>query len=184
MSRIKALSFLKVLSALKVFIRFKVYSFRFFKFKWRYKKGLKCMSKAVRSVSSRVKFSKKLRILFLKYSKSVLNKQYPNPISRYSRYFSFFSLVDFILSFMFDKEHFFNQRDWRFSHIKFRLAFNSIYLVEEYFRMKRRLKTLSLTDTVRSSKIAAYKKKFFFSSYKLRQCYIYFNFLHFLKKSK
>src|SRR6185437_8827783 len=122
----------KTLKSFKLFSKFKSQSFLFFKFKIHYRKSVARMSKLFKSLKLRLKLTNKLKSLCLKYLKSSSRIFFSElGFSKFSlSKFSEFSIDEFVLSEIFEDEGSFNSKDWRLSHMKFRIFFNSLFLLE------------------------------------------------------
>lgn len=175
----------KTLKSFKLFSKFKSQSFLFFKFKIHYRKSVVRMSKFFKSLKLRLKLTSKLKILCSKYLRISSRIFFPGlNLFKFSfSKFSEFSIDEFVLSEIFDDEGLFNSKDWRLSHMKFRIFFNSLFLLENYVKGKRSyVNSLDLEKLPRFAISVRPKTIFFVKRNNLQSSLVYFNFLKFVSK--
>jgi small subunit ribosomal protein S2 len=171
----------KSLKSFRLFSKFKSQSFLFFKFKARYRKTLVRMSRFLKSLKVRLRLTSKIRILCWKYLKASSRLFLgPNLVSSSFRRFTEFSIDELVLSEIFEDEGFFSSRDWRLVHMKFRVFFNSLFLLENFNKAKKRGDFNNDFSMVTKRKPSFYIKH----NNKLQNCIVYFNFLKFAFKFK
>jgi small subunit ribosomal protein S2 len=175
----------KTLKSFKLFSKFKSQSFLFFKFKIHYRKSVARMSRFLKSLKLRLKLTNKLKILCSKYLKISSRIFFGGSTS--SKFslskFSEFSIDEFVLSEIFDDEGLFNSKDWRISHMKFRIFFNSLFLLETYVKGKRSYVNSLVLEKLPGFVISAKPKTIpFLKRNNLQSSLVYFNFLKFIFK--
>jgi len=146
------------------------------------------MSKLFKSLKLRLKLTNKLKSLCLKYLKSSSRIFFSElGFSKFSlSKFSEFSIDEFVLSEIFEDEGSFNSKDWRLSHMKFRIFFNSLFLLESYVKGKRGYANSLILEKLPRFPISVKPKTIFVSklshSNNLQSSFVYFNFLKFIFK--